>query len=142
MTDAARILEFPTSEVGGAQRVTLLAILDDGLLRVRLGDGREWDCELLETGALSAPALTPGDRLLVFPAIGREPACVLGRIGRYQNPKPQGRLTIEATEVLTLRCGESSLNLRADGKLMIQGQDVLLKAKGTQRIKAGTVAIN
>jgi hypothetical protein len=37
---------------------------------------------------------------------------------------------------------ESTVDLRADGKVMVRGEDVLLRAKGTQRIRAGTVAIN
>ena len=41
-----------------------------------------------------------------------------------------------------LRCGEASLDLRADGKVLLRGDDVLVRAKGTQRIRAGTVSIN
>jgi hypothetical protein len=49
---------------------------------------------------------------------------------------------LEATEALTLRCGEASIELRADGSAIVKGEDVLLRAKGTQRIRAGNVAIN
>ena len=34
------------------------------------------------------------------------------------------------------------MELRADGKLLVKGEDVLVKARGTQRIKAGSVNIN
>jgi hypothetical protein len=51
-------------------------------------------------------------------------------------------MTLTATETLTLKCGEASVNLRADGQVMVKGEDVLLRAKGTQRIRAGNVAIN
>ena len=67
---------------------------------------------------------------------------MLGRIGRYQEPGTQRQVTIEAQESVTLKCGDSSVDLRADGKLMIRGEDVLVRAKGTQRIRAGTVSIN
>jgi hypothetical protein len=67
----------------------------------------------------------------------------MGVVGPYRAPEPQKRLTLEATEVLTLKCGEVSIDLRAaDGKMMLRGEDVLLRAKGTQRIKAGSVSIN
>jgi hypothetical protein len=43
---------------------------------------------------------------------------------------------------LSLKCGDASIDLRADGKVMIRGEDVLVRAKGTKRIRAGTVSIN
>ena len=69
---------------------------------------------------------------------------VLGRIGALPAPGEAvvQNLVIAASETLTLRCGESSVDLRADGKLMVRGDDVLVRAKGTQRIRAGSVAIN
>jgi hypothetical protein len=85
--------------------------------------------------------LTAGLKVLVA-AAGAEHV-VVGVVGPYSAPVPQKRLTLEATEVLTLKCGEVSIDLRAaDGKMMLRGEDVLLRAKGTQRIKAGSVSIN
>jgi hypothetical protein len=141
MSQPARVVDFPAARPEEAQRAELLELLCDGRLRVRLADGRERDCEWLETGAL-APPLAAGDQVLVLPPAGRDAAVVIGRIGRYRAPQPESRLTVEATEALTLKCGESSIELRADGKLMVKGEDVLVKARGTQRIKAGTVNIN
>jgi hypothetical protein len=57
-------------------------------------------------------------------------------------PEEQHHVVIEATEMLTLKCGESSVALRKDGKTMILGNDVLSRAKRTNRIKGGSVAIN
>jgi len=87
-------------------------------------------------------AMEPGDIVLVLPPAGGEPGIVIGRIGRYTPPQPHANLTLEATESLTLKCGEASVDLRADGKVMVRGDDVLIRAKGTQRIRAGNVAIN
>lgn len=124
-----------------ALRVTLAAIGADGLLRVRDADG-EFDCDCLEHGA-GPGLLQAGDTVLALPPDASGRGVVLGRIGPYREPQPQARLTLEATEVLTLKCGEVSIDLRAaDGKLMLRGEDVLLRAKGTQRIRAGNVAIN
>jgi hypothetical protein len=126
-------------------RGQLLAVEADGMLRVKVGSGREFLCAWLETGANSAVELTAGDTLLVLPPVGDEFGVALGRIGRYKPPQPatpQPHVTIEATETLVLKCGEASVDLRADGKLMIRGEDMLLRAKGTQRIKAGSVNIN
>jgi len=124
-----------------AERVMLVAIDDEGLLTVRDRDDRLLVAEWLETGA--APlALQPGDRLLALRSGPGEPLLVVGRIGRYRAPQAAATVRLEATEMLSLRCGESSLDLRADGKVMLRGKDVLLRASETQRIKAGVVNIN
>lgn len=124
-----------------AERVTLLGLLPDGALRVRNASGTDYLCDWLDTGA--AAELAVDDRLLALPPDASGRGVVLGRLGPYRAPQPQARLTLEATEVLTLKCGDVSIDLRAaDGKLMLRGDDVLLRAKGTQRIRAGNVAIN
>lgn len=122
----------------GPQRGQLLAIEDDGWLRVAVAGRDPWRCLCLEGKPLEI-----GDSVLVLPPGVAGPGVVLGRIGTYAPPQPQARLTLEATEALTLKCGDVSIDLRAaDGKLMLRGEDVLLRAKGTQRIRAGNVAIN
>ena len=99
-------------------------------------------CDVLESAFPGTTELSPGDRLIALPPTAWALGCVLGRIGRYRPSQVAAQLTIEASEVLTLQCGEASIDLRADGKLMVRGEDVLLRAKGTQRIRAGTVSIN
>ena len=113
----------------------------DGLLEVTDGAGRQIRCELLESSV--AVHFESGDRvLLLLPPAAGAFGVVLGKLTTYR-PKEVGRhVTVEATESLTLKCGEASIDLRADGKVMVRGEDVLLRAKGTQRIRAGTVSIN
>jgi hypothetical protein len=123
-------------------RAELLAVDGNGSLFVHTDDDREFRCDWLEGPATADIRLEAGDRLLVTPPVDGQTGVVLGRIGRYREPQPEARVTIEAGETLTLKCGESSVDLRADGRVMVRGQDVLLRAKGTQRIRAGTVAIN
>ena len=122
-------------------RAELTAIRDDELI-VKSLDGQSFCCAILETSNVLSLQLEIGDKLLVMPPSEGQPGIVLGRIGKYQKPQPQQNLTIEASETLTLKCGEASVELRKDGKAMVKGEDVLLRAKGTQRIRAGTVAIN
>jgi hypothetical protein len=52
------------------------------------------------------------------------------------------RIVVEADEELTLQCGDASIQIRRDGKILIRGEHILSRAKGTQRIKGGSVAIN
>ena len=145
---SARIFELQPAESRALplsdfpQRVKLLAISEEGTLLVRTSDGFEFPCDWLEGPATAGIKLEPGDRLLVVPPSNGENGVVLGRIGRYHEPKPEPNVIIEASETLTLKCGEASVDLRNDGKVMVRGEDVLLRAKGTQRIRAGTVAIN
>lgn len=135
------MLDFPAPAT--PQPAALLAIEPDGRLRVCLADGRECLCDWLEGPATAGIELAPGDRLLVQPPAGDAPGVVLGRIGRYRAPPPAPeRVVIEAGQSLTLKCGEAAVELRADGKLAIRGEDILLRAQRTQRIKAGTVSIN
>ena len=57
-------------------------------------------------------------------------------------PAGPASLALQAGDKLTLRCGQSSIEMSADGKVLIRGEDVLIRAKGTKRIRAGTVSIN
>ncbi|MEC5386804.1 hypothetical protein VVD49_13800 [Uliginosibacterium sp. H3] len=123
---------------------SILSIEAAGTILVRSVEGTTTRCLWLENAA--APiALLAGDQVL-FVRTNSEQGVVVGRVGVYSAPEasvPPKQLTLEATEVLSLKCGDVSIDLRAaDGKLMMRGEDVLLRAKGTQRIKAGSVNIN
>ena len=52
------------------------------------------------------------------------------------------RIVVEAGEELTLKCGGGTIKIRKDGKIIVSGEHVLTRARGTQRIKGGSVAIN
>lgn len=136
----------PSDGSGQPRAAQLFAISDDGRLWVRESDGAEYACWWLETATNAAPVLAIGDPLLVVPPQGNEAdasGVAMGRIGPYRAPAPQKQLVLEATEVLRLKCGDVSIDLRAaDGKLMLRGEDVLMRARGSQRIKAGSVNIN
>jgi hypothetical protein len=118
----------------------LQAIEEDGLLRVLQPGVGTLKVAWLENAAQLAVRLQPGDTLLVYSATDNSPAVAIGRIGRYTPESAELRLA--ARESISLGCGESSIDLRADGKVLIRGEDVLIRAKGTKRIRAGTVSIN
>lgn len=116
------------------QRGRVCELRDDGSVQVAAGGQDPAWCECLA----SVGALAVGDRVLVLAPEDGEPGLVLGRIGRAL----PADCTLQAAQSLTLRCGESSLTLQADGKVLLKGDDVVVRAKGTQRIRAGHVAIN
>ncbi len=142
MSEAARVLALPHEVDPQPQRAEVIALLEGGLIRVRLPGGREWDAAWLQSGSSGSIELAAHDWVIVLPPVGAHPAVVMGRIGPYSPPAPPARLCLEATEVLTLKCGDAVLDLRADGKAVLRGEDVLIRARGLQRIKAGSVSIN
>jgi hypothetical protein len=51
-------------------------------------------------------------------------------------------IVLEGAEEVILRCGESSLTLRKDGKTVLKGNEVVSRASRTNRIRGATVQIN
>lgn len=134
----------------GLSRGVIVELTKDGEIVVQLTAeaSSRFRCDFLETGAGPHPDLGPGDLVLVLrPSAPGQNGCVLGRIGRHRPPQAEpealpAHVVVEAGEMLTLKCGDSAIDLRKDGKLLIRGQDVVSRATRTQRIKGGTVAIN
>lgn len=52
------------------------------------------------------------------------------------------RVVIEGKDEVVLRCGEGSITLRRNGKVVIRGLHVETHAAGTNRVKGATVKIN
>jgi hypothetical protein len=106
-------------------------------------------CRQVETAA-GFLALTPGDRILVWWSAGGS-GLILGRVAAAANPPPAAtnpgkplpeELILSARRQLVLRCGEGEIIIRADGRLLIRGVDVVSKAARMQRITGAQVAIN
>lgn len=127
-------------------RALVNRILDSGAIIVQVSGGSDayFTCDvLLSDGILK---LKTGDSVLVVvPSSTEERGVVLGLVGPYRPPAPLFRsvehLTVEATESLQLKCGESSIELREEG-VLIKGKDIVSRARRIQKIKGGTVAIN
>jgi hypothetical protein len=52
------------------------------------------------------------------------------------------RLVITAQKELVMRCGQASITLTSDGKVLIQGTYVSQRSSGVMRIKGGSVQLN
>lgn len=52
------------------------------------------------------------------------------------------RVVLEADNEIVLKCGASSLTLRRDGKVVIQGVEVVSRARRANKIRGGSVKIN
>jgi hypothetical protein len=88
-----------------------------------------------ETGAAAPGA--PAEPVVASPAWGQtDPGLELHVDGR---PRV---LPIEAQEELILKCGQASITLQRDGKIVIKGRYVESRASSTNRIKGAQVKIN
>jgi hypothetical protein len=97
--------------------------------------------------------IAPGDEVMYWlPESPNERGVVFGRIGESAAPavptqlEPEAEkpdvLVLEAKSGLVLRVGDASIEIRADGKILIKGKDLVSHAKRLNRIKGGAVSIN
>ena len=52
------------------------------------------------------------------------------------------RLVIEAKEEIVLRCGKGSITVRADGRVVIKGTELVSRSSGVNKIRGALVNIN
>ena len=52
------------------------------------------------------------------------------------------RVVVTAEEEIVLRCGEASVTLRRNGRVVVRGTYIETRSKGVNRIKGGSVQIN
>ncbi|MBK5964166.1 hypothetical protein CCR95_08730 [Thiocystis minor] len=64
------------------------------------------------------------------------------RPGQVEIDADGERLLVNAKEQLVLRCGKASITLTKAGKVLIQGDYVLSRSAGVNRIKGGSVQLN
>jgi hypothetical protein len=124
----------------------LMSIEESGKLRVDTCELGIQICEWLQSETNSKIMLQAGDRLLITFFQVSQICVAIGRIGAYERPteiqKSAKNISIEASDSLAFKCGLSTIELHADGKLLVKGEDVLMRASGTHKIRAGTVSIN
>lgn len=146
------VLDGAGNEVGQSNvtkifRATVAQITDRGEIIVHSAahpDG-SFSCDVLNAG--SCFSLEAGDSVLVLgPSDAEVRGVVLGLVTPYvpMSAKPglAQKLELEAVESVSMKCGESSIEMRKDGKVLIKGKDIVSHAKRVQRIKGGSVAIN
>jgi len=142
MIDPTMFASVARDAVFTPARIT--ALLDDGRVRV---DASDRLCRVL--CASGTPyLLAPRDEVFVWlPNDASIDPIVLGRIGPSHASsagpdEPPAELVLEARSALTLRVGDGSIEIRADGKILIKGSDLVSHATRVNRIKGGAVAIN
>lgn len=127
-----------------------------GRLRVDFDGNRAGPLPAQTVVAIRAEDLAPGGAptpvLLVFDR-GNPAAPIIVGLLREAVLAPaaaqpaHGRLTadsllFDAGQDITLRCGDASITLQADGRIVIKGSRLLSRASETNRIRGASVAIN
>ena len=56
--------------------------------------------------------------------------------------EPEEELVLTARRKITLQCGQSSITLHANGKIVLRGEYIVSAAEGTNRIVGGQIEIN
>lgn len=127
---------------GGLLRGTIEEILETGEIIVSAGTAGRILCDFLQISHAPVLVLNKGDAVLFVPAASPdEKGVVMGRVGRYVAPDLD-HVTIEAHRTLTLKCGDASVVMRHDGKMLSRAQDIAAIASRLHRIKGGSVEIN
>ena len=142
---------MPGQLVSEVDRMTIADVSEvtaSGKITVRT-DGQEFiTCNHLCVTDSDELTIEIGDRVLIWlPRGDGEDAVVLGRVGpKRASTQPvrqdPDELVIEAKRSLTFRCGDGSITLREDGKVVIKGKDLISHAKRVNRIRGGSVTIN
>lgn len=134
-----RLSDVPSVGLGRLTTATVREVDARGVPSVVIADGEETPAAVAE----SVFGLEAGDRvLLLLEPTSDLPPTIVSRILARTRQEAPGRRVLEAEQSLTLRCGEASIELRADGRVEIYGVHVESYAEGIQRIKGAKVRIN
>lgn len=127
------------------RRARVLSVDAEGTLTVTATDeAASFTVDVLRASVGQTLKFVPGDEVLVCSPADGSRAVVLGRLGpsAVGGPEVPDEIVIEAKKGLVLRVGEGSITLRADGKILIKGKDLVSSAKQLNRIKGGAVSVN
>jgi hypothetical protein len=133
------------SATGMQLRIARVVHVDEASLLVSL-PGSEELFEVrsrLPAAATDPGQLETGDQVVV--GIEGEHLMLLGRVVPLHPTKEiriPDAIVLEAKNGLTLRVGDGSITIRADGKILIKGKDLVSHAQNVNRIKGGAVSIN
>ena len=131
-----------TTTAGVIRKGTLERIHDEGDLVVRFpGESQPRVCDALREPTGASLALSEGDTVLVWYADDGHRGCILGAIGPYRRTVAR-KLELAAEDELTIRCGEGSISILGSGKVVIEGIDIVSRARRSHRIRGGSIQLN
>jgi hypothetical protein len=108
------------------------------------------------TNNVTPSDLRAADQLELLLAVTEDEVVILATLAPVQHPAESGaepalpstvhvdgqRVEIEGRDEIVLRCGQASLIMRRNGRIVLLGTYVETRSKGINRIKGGSVQIN
>jgi hypothetical protein len=117
----------------------------DGRARVITTGGRSIDCRCARAVDLdwlrAAVAVAPVEAEISIGDGGRGSLWAVFSGPSHAAVKP-ARLSLQASEAITLTCGPSSITLAQDGRVRVRGKDVGARGSRVARLQGGTVRVN
>lgn len=148
---AARVIDLPTKPGSAELRVGRVVGFEGASLQVEVpghGLARARVAVPLAMTQVEAAVQANAEVVLGFEDGDPGRPIVLGLVEQGFSREPAEaridgqRVVIAGKEEVELRCGEATITLRANGKVVIRGAYVETRASGTNRIKGGSVQIN
>lgn len=127
----------------------LAGIEEDGTLLVRLKAEPQSTCASRTTVALNASHV--GREVILLFEDGEPMPVITGCVLSKAEQRSSGsipvkldgdRLVLNANKEIVLRCGEASITLTCDGKVVVKGTSLVQTATGLNRIRGASVQIN
>ena len=144
MTHNIRPIGQTPQQDAAAPRIADVAEAENGEARALLLGGEEFPVIAHADGV---PPLRVGDRVVFLAtddgvivthrlrAPGERPT-------RGFTVRPDGSLSIDTHGGITLATDHATIELRADGRIMVDGREIYSIAKGLQRLQGATIALN
>lgn len=135
-------ISAPPSPVRAQMATATVDRIDrDGVVWLRFDDGPPFVARVANAGLEVPPR---GEVVVLVEADRRRPPVIVSAIVERLvfEPDPPKTLELSARERLTLRVGDASIEILADGSIEIYGARVESYATGIQRIKGAQVRIN
>jgi hypothetical protein len=138
------VVDFEGNAAGPLAARTLAALDETSLHQAKAS--RQQVVLLFENGDLRLPIvvglLAPDPGAALFSNLLCAPIAVPAQALPTEARVDGKRVVLEGTEEVVLRCGDASITLRRDGKLVLRGAYIETTAKGLNRIRGGSVKIN
>ena len=143
-TPAAPTVDFEGNASGPLKARTIVAF--DAPSIAQAIATRQGALLLFENGDSRLPIVvglvSPEPGAALFASLLRPETSVRDATGTPDARLEGRRVTLEGDTEVVLRCGDASITLRRDGKVILRGAYIETTAKGVNRIRGGSVKIN